>query len=221
MSSHSIPQSSVTPSSARPAPEAAAPRVDMYGPPHKMLRFMLGNLLVQMGATSFGDEAQAASTRATLEMALWACDSHIEHEDRHVRPALVERAPMAVGTLDTEHAEHVQQVAELRALAGALGKATSASERQALGQTLYLHYSVFVAETLAHMAYEERVVQPLLERLFTPAELQAIEGAILASIAPQEMMTLVRYMVPALNREERAGMLGGMKANARLRHSRP
>jgi hemerythrin-like domain-containing protein len=191
-----------------------APGVDMYRAPHKMLRFMLANLLVEMGATSFDDPAQVKSVITNLEMALWACDEHIVHEDVHIRPALASRAPNAVSTLDAEHSLHAQQVAELRALATALGDATRSDARTALGETLYLHFSVFVAETLSHMAYEERVVQPLLDRFFSTQELLEIHGALIASIAPQDMAVYLRAMIPASNREERAEMLGNVKANA-------
>jgi hypothetical protein len=82
------------------------------------------------------------------------------------------------------------------------------------GRTLYLHFSVFVAETLAHMAYEERVVQPLLERTFSAAQLQAIHFAIVSSIPSQEMMQWLRAMIPATDRARRAEMVANVRANA-------
>lgn len=182
---------------------------DPYGPPHKMIRFLLANLIVELGQTSFDDEAQAEAVLARMEQALLVCDKHILHEDTHLRPALLARAAASVETLDVEHAEHATHVAELRGLARALTEASSAERRRELGQTLYLHFTVFAAETFAHAAYEERVVRPLVFRLFTSEELRAMHGAILASIAPEEMMFSLRAMLPASNREERAAMLAG------------
>jgi hemerythrin-like domain-containing protein len=205
---------SSVPQSAPRSVSAGGRRSNVYRAPHKMLRFLLANLLVEMGRTTFGETAQIEPILVQLESALVACDSHIEHEDSHVRPILAGRAPNAVSTLDTEHAEHAEHVAELRALARSLGGATTAEARTSLGETLYLHVTVFVAETLAHMAYEERVVQPLVERLFTDEELLAIHGAIIASIPPAEMMVALQAMIPASNREERAEMLGNVRAGA-------
>jgi hemerythrin-like domain-containing protein len=196
------------------APRVRTGSIDMYRAPHKALRFLLANLLLKMGSTSFGEESSARSVIADLEVALSACDEHIAHEDTFVRPALVGRAPNATATLDHEHAEHAQQVAELRALAAALTGAATSDARRALGDTLYLHFSVFVAETLAHAAYEERVIQPLLDRLFSAEELQAIHEELVASIAPAAMMAFLQAMIPGSNREERAETLGKVKLKA-------
>ena len=45
---------------------------------------------------------------------------------------------------------------------------------------------------------------------YDDAELQAIEGRILASIGPQEMSQWLRWMIPALSPSERAQLITGM-----------
>jgi iron-sulfur cluster repair protein YtfE (RIC family) len=179
-------------------------RVDLFTTPHKAVRYLLSNLLVSMGSTSFEDAEEVAAITTQLSMVLWAIDDHITHEDRHVRPALVRRAESTIATLDEEHEQHREQVAELRALAKSLHQADGPLARLVLGRTLYLHYSVFVAEALAHMAYEERVVAPLLERIFSQEELAAMHQRIVASIAPADMATWLQAILPSLNRVERA-----------------
>jgi len=187
----------------------------MYRSAHKGLRFLLGNLLLKMGATSFGKHEQNVAILSDFEIALHLCDAHIEHEDRFVRPALATRVDAdTIKKLDDEHAEHATQVAELRSLAGALLEATTTDSRESIGFTLYLHYSVFVAETLAHMAYEERVVQPLLLRVFSIDELVAIHMAIVGSVPPQEMGLFAAAMIPATNHEERVELLAGIQQSA-------
>jgi hypothetical protein len=200
---------------ARPASIPAPPRrVDMYSAPHRALRYMLSNVLVSMGRASFVDSVEVETILADLAAVLWACDNHIAHEDAHVRPALAQRAPSTIATIDGEHAEHARHVHELRSLASSLRLAQTPAGRIDLGRTLYLHYSLFVAETLAHAAYEERVVQPLLDRLFTFEELETIHLAVIASIPPQDMMVWLRSMIPAVERAERAALAGQVKANA-------
>lgn len=212
------PPNSGIPSTRRSGVQADAapgtPRVDLYEAPHKTLRYMLANVLVSMGQATFADRADVERVLAELSVALWACDGHIAHEDKHVRPALAERAPNTLSTLDREHEDHAQHVAELRALMRALDTAGSEDARTSIGSTLYLHVSVFVAETLAHMAYEERVVQPLLDRFFTSAELEAIHTAIIADIEPQDMVVWLRAMLPAGNRASRLGLLSTVKEQA-------
>lgn len=187
-------------------------RVDVYGTPHRALRYALSNVLLAMGRATFGDEADASAILAELENALWAADAHIAHEDQYLRPALLERGANAVHTLDDEHAEHATQVAELRAMARSLASAATSGARAALGETLYLHFSVFVAETFAHMAYEERVVQPLLDRLFEPEELERIHEAIVASIPPNEMFLWLGWMLPSTDRKQRGQLMAQVRA---------
>jgi hypothetical protein len=210
----SLPPSTLSAPVSQSASVSSAERVDLYGGVHRGLRFMLAKLLVEMGQTSFGDFESCEPILAELATVLWACDSHIAHEDRHLRPSLAARAPNAVSTLDHEHEEHARQVAELRALTTALREAPTSDARTSIGHTLYLHFSVFVAETLAHMAYEERVVQPLLDRLFTRQELRMVHEAIIRSSPPQEMIVFLRAMIPAANREGRAELVANVRANA-------
>jgi iron-sulfur cluster repair protein YtfE (RIC family) len=177
--------------------------MSLYTIPHKALRFELTRLLVSMGRNDFEAPDEVAALLAELEKALWLCDDHIEHEERVLRPALAGRTLATIATLDTEHREHAEQVAEVRGIATALARATTNEHRIALGGTLYLHFSVFVAGTLAHMAYEERVVQPLLDRLFSPGEQEAMNRAITASIGPREARIWLRTILQAVNRRER------------------
>lgn len=195
--------------------DTSTPRFDMYGVPHKALRLILSQLLLAMGKVSFTNANEANAIAAALEVVLGQCDNHIAHEDEHVRPALFARIPKCVTTLDEEHDQHATQVAELRAMAKVLCEATDEAHRAAIGRTLYLHYSVFVAETLAHMAYEERMVQSLLDRHFSFEEQLGINLSIVKSIGPVEMMEFLRAAIPACNREQRFELMNGG------RHSMP
>jgi iron-sulfur cluster repair protein YtfE (RIC family) len=198
--------------STLPSREVEA-RLDLYGVAHKGLRFVLCHLLIEMGHASFGDERDAGMIAAALEVALTQCDRHIAHEDAVIRPALLQRTPKALARLDHEHEQHATQVAELRAMTKALREADGTAHRASIGRTLYLHFSVFVAETLAHMAYEERMVQPLLDRHFTFEEQLALHQEIVRSSTPPEMMEFMRAAIPASSREERFDVLKGARAN--------
>lgn len=55
---------------------------------------------------------------------------------------------------------------------------------------------------------------PLLERIFTHAELESIHHALVSSIPPAEMMVFVRAMIPAFTREERAQLLSRVEHGA-------
>ncbi|MCA9588745.1 MAG: hypothetical protein KC657_25690 [Myxococcales bacterium] len=196
-----------TPPTSRPA------RFDMYGPIHKALRHTLAGLLSSLGATSFASAEAPQALMDELEAALVFSERHIEHEDAFIRGPLLERAPTAVPSLDAAHLEHERLVAEIRGLARAV-QTSSAAARPALARALYLQVGAFVADTLVHMNEEERVVQPLLERLFTDEELLEMHGKIIASISPGEMLEVTRRMIPAVSLEERVAILAGARASA-------
>jgi hypothetical protein len=188
-------------------------RHDLYGPIHKGLRFALSGLLADLGATDFADETAARAIAARLRVQMKLSADHLRHEEEHVHGALEARAPGATKRLEHAHREHDEAFATIGTLLEALERGPEPL-RPRVGRELYLRFSEFVADDFAHMAEEERVTQPLLHSLFTDAELIAIEGAIVASIPPAEMMLNLRVMLPAASRPERAAFLGFMRAGA-------
>ena len=79
---------------------------------------------------------------------------------------------------------------------------------------LYLELSSFTGDYLRHQDVEERVVMPALETAIGVPAVVEIHGAILGSIPPQEMARSLAMMLPLMNIDERAEMLGGMQAEA-------
>jgi len=196
-------------SSAGDAPRL--PRVDLYGPVHKGLRWALTTLLTRMGATDFAAGARVPELLDDLDGVLYLCASHVEHEDRHIHPVIERKRPGRTAALVAEHRAHDADIAELRGLAQELATGPETA-RSATGRALYLRFSSFVAETLGHMLEEELVIEPLLEQLCTEAELAAIHHELLASIGPDEMLAFTRVMVPANGIDVRVAMLSGAKA---------
>lgn len=131
--------------------EAPTARADMYSGVHKSLRYMLLTALLEAGSNTWSRADSTKRLLVKVESALWACDRHITHEDTFIRPALLARGGQgAIETIDAEHDLHAEMAAELRSLVSALRRASSARACERAGVTLYLHFSVFVAETLAH-----------------------------------------------------------------------
>ncbi len=187
------------------------PKFDMYGPIHKALRRDLGDILADLGTTSFETAQACEGTLDRLEALLHFADQHIEHEDRFLRPALEARLPGSCEGTDEEHAEHAREVAHVRQLAVAVRSAND-DTRPVLGRSLYLMTSRFVASTLEHMLLEENQMQQLLDRLFSVEEQVALHEQILRSLPPDEMAESMTRMLPAMSATERAGLYAGARA---------
>jgi hypothetical protein len=79
---------------------------------------------------------------------------------------------------------------------------------------LYLQLAGFTSVYLGHQDFEERTVQPALAEAIGPQAVVGIHGAIVSSIPPDEMAAALAVMLPAMNIDGRAELLGGMQANA-------
>lgn len=188
-------------------------RWDIYGPIHKGLRLAHGELLRRLGRADFDTEIPAqllADMRAHLALA--AC--HLADEETVIHPALDARAPGAAAGLDADHAHHHARLALLDSAIGAIEHAAP-SDRRALGRGLYLTFSNFVAEDLAHMFREETEIWPRLCALFSDEELAGLEMTIVTSLSKADNIAFMRMMLPAMNRAERSALLGAMKNGAR------
>ena len=84
----------------------------------------------------------------------------------------------------------------------------------AAANRLYAHLARFVAENLEHMHVEETQHNAALWATYNDFELLAIHDELVASIPPQEMMQIARWLLPAMNAPERAAMLADMRAKA-------
>jgi hypothetical protein len=189
----------------------AAPRFDMYEGIHKGLRLFMADTLARVGRVDVFDAAELSATIAQLDGLLNFCASHVKHENEFVHAALQARTPGACSRTADDHEEHLESIEILRMEAAQL-MAAGEGERMALALRLYRHLALFVAENLQHMHVEETANNASLWACYTDAELVAIHDRLLASIAPDDMMTSVRWIVPGLSPVQRAGMLGEMKA---------
>lgn len=186
-------------------------RWDLYGPVHKGLRHSHMEMLQRLGRADFTRDVPALL--ADLGERLRLAALHLEDEERFIHSAIEARAPGGAAAVEGQHRDHHAHLSDLRA---AMDRLKSAAPETAayLGRELYLLYSRFVADDLAHMAHEEEVVWPQLCALFSDAELMDIEMQIVGSFPPEDMIAFMKIMLPALNRNELAGLLGGIKHNA-------
>jgi hemerythrin-like domain-containing protein len=202
---------------------------DLYGLVHKGLRLSLSDLLVRLGRADPADAQTCARLLADLRSQLRLQARHLAHEDQEVHAALDARCPGAARRLGRAHEDHRAAFAELeaqivrvetvqRASTEAMAQAILGSSGQAAAQQewrrLYLRFSEFVAEDLAHMAEEELVVLPVLQSLFTDEELAGVEHRIMASAAPEDIMGFARIMIAAGSHQERVRLLRAFRQAA-------
>jgi hypothetical protein len=186
-------------------------RHDPYSAVHKGIRAAHMRCLVEIGASDASDNAGIERLIARIEDHLTMCNAHLHDENSVLHIALEARRPGASAHAAEDHDDHLQSFAEVRTLLERIAVATR-DERVDLLAGLYRRFALFVAHDLEHMDHEERVLLPDLQAAFTDAELQELEGRIVAQIAPTHMVLFLEAMIDGLPKAESAGMLAGMKA---------
>ena len=187
--------------------------VDIYLDIHKGIR---ADLLSVTGRAGSLDPADAAGRAALADAVRFSVDllvSHAEHEDTVIQPALEAERPDLAEVIAADHAGLEPRMDGLVSLAGTVAEAEGPDARRWL-HALYLDLALFTGDYLRHQETEERVVMPALEAAIGPDAVQALEGAIIASIPPDEMASSLAVMLPAMNLDDRAGLLGGMRQGA-------
>ena len=187
----------------------AAPPINLYREVHKGLRRALGEFVDVTGSLDATSDDAIATMRtlfADLDMML---TTHHSHEE------IGRLGELIADHVDADTARSIQDAHDWSdaALADLRNRvARVRSDRDAAA--LYDAVVEFVAGYLAHMNDEEQVVMPALDAGAGDDELGPIVMQIRMSVPPPDMCTFLRYMLPAMNPDERASMLGGMKMGA-------
>ena len=203
----------IDPREMRQVAVAAAPRIDMYAGIHKALRALMADNLLALGRMDHDDGLELAQTTQRVLELLEFCRSHLEHENDFIHAAMESRAAGSSGRIAHDHEEHVGAIDALAAQTTALLQCDPALRAERT-LALYRALSVFIAHNFEHMHVEETAHNAVLWARFTDAELMELHGALVASIPPEEMMFVMRWMVPFMNPAERTAMLGDMRDHA-------
>lgn len=189
----------------------ASARMQPYRAVHKALRGLMAQTLEMLGRTDADDPTARAQALRAVDELLDVCAGHLAHENRFFHAALHERAPRAALPFDNDHDEHLAEIARLRERAALVRDA--GAQADAAAYCLYLELSRFVAENLEHMAEEETLLTRALWQHFRDDEILHIEGALVASLSPEEKAMSLRWMARMLSPAELAPMLSAMRAS--------
>ncbi len=179
---------------------------DLYGAIHKGLRYAHARLLTRLGAVAPDNGAAVGELLAELRAHLGVRACQIDFERREILVPLETRAPGAVTELAEGHVRRLAHLPTLETLAAEVDLAKPL-QREAALHRLYLAFSRFVADDLLQMAEEEEEFSPVLQALFTDAELVAMEARMRGALPQQDLIDLARIMAPAARPHERLALL--------------
>jgi hemerythrin-like domain-containing protein len=189
-------------------------RYNIFFPVHKGLRALLYETALQLQQTNFTDTEEAGDTVGQVKTVVSLFESHAHKEDSFVFPAIASYEPSVVATFEQEHEEDNALGENLERWITAFDYAQAPSAKQTIGEELTKAYIQFMVFNLRHMAKEEKVINPLLWRYYSDAELHQLTERILQNIPPHEMAFFSRWMIRGLNNAEIKEWLRGVRNSA-------
>lgn len=187
--------------------------VDLYRDIHKGIRAELFAITEEAGRADASLEGDRSALADHVGSLVWLLTTHSEHEDDAIQPVLERRLPDLARRVATDHEVVESRLTVLTELAAAAADADAAGARAAV-HALYAELASFTAAYLDHQDVEERVVMPTLEAEIGVEATGGIHQQIIGSIPPEDLARSLALMLPAMNIDDRAELLGGMRAGA-------
>lgn len=189
------------------------PRVDLFSVIHKMLRVSIFDTAALIARADFTSPEQRRIVIDKFTETFHFLAEHHLHEDTHVLSVVQKIAPALAERIEADHQSLDESLNKAQGVATQLETATAATAL-GLGSELHLAFSVFIGAYLSHMATEEVEVNAALWEHLSDDELVGIRAALQGAIPPARFAEWFAYMVPAMNLQERIGVLSGIKMNA-------
>lgn len=190
-----------------------ANRPDIYSKVHKGLRKALFDLSYTTGNTDFTNDESLVALAKLYHDVVKFLDEHGKNEELYQLPLLESKIP---GSVKHDKLEHEIIERKINLLNRSFNNLISSSngDRKLKGEVFYHLLNEFISDYLNHMRDEELETAKLFYEHCTDEEISSALKKIVANMMPQDMMLMLKYMIPAINDNERFELLKGIKTNA-------
>lgn len=189
-------------------------RFNIFNQVHKALRAMLYDTSLTIQQTYFADAEEAEAALEKVRTTVDIFDEHAAHEDHFVLPAIQQYEPSVVDAFEQEHEKDHALSERLRGLLTVYNHAIKTEIKIETGQAINHAFIEFMIFNLEHMAKEETVLNKILWRYYSDAEIMAINQRIVASIPSEEMGVTSAWMMRGMSNTEISGWLKEVEKNA-------
>lgn len=188
-------------------------RPDIYSKVHKGLRKAFFDLSYTAGNTDFHNDESIISLAKQFNEVIKFLEEHGRNEDLYQLPLLEKKFP---GSTKQDEHEHRLIEKKLKILKRSFNNLIAATngDRKLKGEVFYHLFNEFISDYLNHMREEEIETAKLFYDHCSDDEINAAVKNIVNNTSPQDMMMMLRYMIPAINHTERIELFTGLKQNA-------
>ncbi len=189
-------------------------RYNIFHRVHKGLRALLYETAIQVQHTDFWNVEEAEELILRMEELVRLFDKHAHTEDHFVFPAVQKYEPSIVDAFEQEHKKDHLLGQLLSAAIDLYRNAEVITDKAQVGSQVNTAFVKFMVFNLEHMAKEEDVLNGILWRYYSDAELMAITREILAQVPAEYGQQYSKWMLRGLNNEEITGWLKEVERSA-------
>jgi len=181
---------------------------------HKALRAMLYETAIELQRTDFNNDDEAETILMNIMTVVDLFDKHAYVEDNLVFPSVEKYEPSVIDAFEQEHVKNHELYGKLRAFVAIFVPLKTNEEKIQLGSAIRKIFVEFLVFNLEHMAKEEDIINNLLWRYYTDADIRAIEHQIVSSQTPEATALAWKWMLRGLSNTEITSWLKAVEKNA-------
>jgi hypothetical protein len=175
---------------------------------HKYVSFMLSSFRTEVAKIDFSLNEGVNRIKETLSEITALMHGHALHENDSIHALLRNKNSLVHEKIEADHDTHEDTFEKLNQLLSTILEETDVVRKVDLGHQFYLEFQRFEAENLLHQIYEETVIMPELQRLYTDEELlKAIDAKTYEIMTPEHMIHMMQILFPHMNADDRAFFL--------------
>ncbi len=185
-------------------------RFKSLDPPHKGLRYALGQLTLLTGKTKFSDHQQVEKLKKLADEVFFLLKDHTKTENEFILKPLEEKNALAAEPYFEDHTDIEEWENHLFESI----KNLDGTQTDDQGHLIYLNLCDFQSAYLDHIDEEDVELEEKLQKHFSDEELIQHQIKIMQQMEFSTLLLWFKYIVPARRIEENAQVLRNFKSNA-------
>lgn len=177
-------------------------RYNIYKHVNKGIRALLFETALKLQQCDFCEKAQRNEAIAKVKEALLVVERCNLLQRVYIFSLTKQYEPSLTMSLEIEQEGIVQLITELRAQCHALESAFSTADAIEKAKVLFKGFTRFVTANLEHLPKKEESLNPILCTQFTDREIFKLKRLIVGRMAPQEILSLGKWIIRGLNNAE-------------------
>jgi Hemerythrin HHE cation binding domain len=189
-------------------------RINIFNQIHKGLRAALYDTAIALQCADFRAEQEAEEALSKVKEVVMLFDEHARKEDLFILPAIVSFEPSVADAFEQEHVTDAALSNQLNLFIDQFNNLLKAEDRVLAGKRINIAFVAFLVFNLQHMAKEEDVLNQILWRYYSDAEILQIQQRIVQNTTPWHQDFFSTWMLRGINHAEAAVWLRNVERSA-------